>query len=170
MVLLNITDDRPDGAIQQILDATIRAASEEFSPLKYEGEYPDSGFGIAELRPRAVIAADSWQFTVTTSFANWINKTLGTNVYLVPIGVFSMSLDPSTSEIFPTANGKDLPYLNIEQMYSFKDSRAFFTKGYAVSPNNNLTIQAIGRFAATERFGLVGYQVAKRSYLITASP
>ncbi|MDP2672035.1 MAG: hypothetical protein Q8O68_00810 [Candidatus Daviesbacteria bacterium] len=172
MALLNLTNERPDAQIADLLRATLTAARTEFAPLQYEGEYPQNGFGLAELRARHVgIATDFWQMTVTTAFANWINKTLGTDVFIVITGVFNLTVDPSTSELFPSANGKDLPYLNIEQMYAdANQSKAWLTKPFGARPSNNLTIQAIGRFAQTERLGLLGYAVAKRSYLITASP
>ncbi len=170
MALLNVTDQRPDGPIRELIAATAQAAEQEFAPLKFEGEYPSNGIGIGVLRPRHVIANDFWQMSVTTSFANWVNKTFGNNNYMINTGVFNLTLDPSTSEIWPSANGKDLPYVNVENMYGLRDQRGWFSKPYAVGPNNNITIQAIGRVAQTERLGLLGYVVAKRSYLITASP
>ena len=171
MVLLQTTNERPDAEIRRLVDATIAAAEREFSPLRFEGAYPDNGIGIGVLRPRHVISQDYWQMSVTTSFANWINKTLGTDVYLLVTGVMNLTVDPSTSELFPSANGKDLPYMNIENLYANGElARGWFSKPIGVSPSNNLTIQAIGRFAKTERLGLLGYAVAKRSFLITQSP
>lgn len=170
MVLLTQTNQRPDAAITQAIGDTITASEQEFSPLKFEGEYPDNGIGIGVLRPRHVISQDFWQMTVTTSFANWINKTFGANNYVIVTGILNNTLDPQTSELFPSANGKDLPYMNIENLYSTPDQRGWFTKPFVVSPSNNLTIQAIGRLAQTERLGLLGYALGKRSYLITASP
>ena len=170
MVLLTQTNQRPDAVISQAIGDAILSAEQEFSPLKFEGEYPDNGIGISVLRPRHVIAQDYWQMSVTTSFANWINKTLGTNVFLIVTGLMNNTLDPQVVELFPTANGKDLPYMNIENLYSVPESRGWLTKPFVISPNNNLTIQAIGRQAQTERLGLLGYSLARRSFLITASP
>lgn len=170
MVLLTVTDQKPDTEIRSLIAATVQSAEQEFAPLKFEGECVSNGIGLGVLRPRHVIANDFWQMTVTTSFANWINKTFGNNNYAVFTGVFNLTIDPATSEIWPSANGKDLPYMNIENLYAMRDQRGFFSKPYAVGPNNNITIQAIGRVAQTERLGLLGYVVGKRSYLITASP
>ena len=170
MTLLTQTNARPDQAISEAVQATIDSARQEFSPLQFEGEYPDNGVGIGVLRPRHLIAQDFWQMTVTTSFANWVNKTLGNNVFVIITGVMNNTLDPQTSELFPSANGKDLPYVNIENLYSDQESKGWFSKPFVISPNNNVTIQAIGRQAGTERLGLLGYALAKRSFLITASP
>ncbi|MDO8623149.1 MAG: hypothetical protein Q7R52_02790 [archaeon] len=171
MALITETNERPDAAIREIIEATIVDAQNEFSPLRFEGEYPDNGVGISIIRPRHVFSDDKWQMTVTTSFANWVAKTFGANNYTIVTGLFNLTLDPQTTEIFPSANGKDLPYQNIENLYAVRDSaRGWFAKPYAVRPSNNLTIQAIGRVASTERLGLLGYVLGKRSFLITASP
>lgn len=167
MALLRFTEERPDDEIQKTLQATIQSAREEFAPLAYEGEYPESGFGIQIIRPRHVgMASDKWQMTITTAYADWINKTLGTNNFLVVTGVFNLTIDPQTVEIFPSANGKDLPIIQIENLYALDEGRGWFSKPFAVRPSNNVTIQAIGKAAGTERLGLLGYCVGKRSFLI----
>lgn len=168
MALLQVTDERPDAEIDKLLRAVIASAAQEFSPLRYEGEYPDSGFGIQPIRPRHVgIDVRMWQMTVTTAYANWISTTLGTDNFVVPTGVFNLTVDPSTTELQATANGKDLPVMNIEALYANAQlASGWFTKPFAVRPSNAIRIQAVGRVAQTERLGLLGYNVAKRSYLI----
>ena len=171
MALLQLTDERPDEEIRQLVLATIADAEAEWAPLKYEGEYPENGIGITIMRPRHVgLATDKWQMTVTTAWADWINKTLGDNNYEIITGLFNLTIDPATTELYPSANGKDMPRFNIEQLYALDLARAWFTKPFAVKANNNLTIQAIGRVMQTERLGLMGYTLAKRSYLLTAAP
>lgn len=170
MTLLNLTNERPDAKIQQIVNKTISTATKEWN-LPYEEEYPTSGIGISELRPRHVgIDTDYWQATITTSWADWINKTVSQNAYLVVTGIFNLTLDPMTSQIFPSANGTDLPRIDLEQMYALPEARAFFSKPFGVSCSGNLTIQAIARQAGTERLGLTGYAIAKKAYLIAATP
>src|SRR3972149_9320913 len=134
MALLQLTRETPDDQIRMLLQATISQATAEFSPLQFQGEYPESGFGITELRPKKLgLANNYWQMTVTTAFANWVNKTLGTDVFVLITGVFNNSPDPSTTEIFPSANGKDLPYVNIEQLYSTAlDAKGWFSKPFAI--------------------------------------
>jgi hypothetical protein len=171
MALLSVLSARPDAAIQEVLNATIRAAEQEWS-LPFQGEYPTSGIGIAELRPRMVgISGDAWQSTAFgTSWADWINTTVSQNAYIVVTGLFNLTADPQVTEIWPKANGNDLPRVNIEQMYTFLEPKAFFPKPFAVKSSGNLSIQAIARVAATERLGLMGYAVAKRAYLIASTP
>ena len=81
-----------------------------------------------------------------------------------------MTLDPQTTEIFPSANGTDFPRINIEQLYALQDARAWFSKPFGVKCSGNLTIQAIAKTAGTERLGLMGYAIAKKAYLIAATP
>lgn len=167
MAILTLTDERPDQRIASLIDATVRDAETNFAPLTFEGEYPQSGIGIQELRCRHLgIAQDFWQMSVTTSFADWVNKTLGTDNYVIVTGLFNLTIDPATTQLSPSANGKDLPIVDVEQLYALEVSRGWFPKPYAISPSNNITIQAVGRVSQTERLGSLGYTVGKRSYLI----
>ncbi len=169
-ILIN-TRDTADPEIQTALNEIIRQARTTFSPLAYDGAYPKGGFGVAELGPRHVgIANDFWQMTVTTSFANWINKNLGTDVFVLVTGIFNRAVDPATTAIQVTANGNQLPVTTIESLYATDQARGWFSEPFASRPSSNLTIAAIGKFAATEPLGLLGYVVAKRSYLINQSP
>ncbi|KKL68419.1 hypothetical protein LCGC14_2125180 [marine sediment metagenome] len=172
MPLLINTDVRPDNEIKQAMDEIIAYGMDTWKPLKFEGEYPTTGFGLSILRPRNVgIANDFWQMTVTTSFADWINDTGGDNEIRLVTGVFNLTIDPGTSELFPSANGLQMPYFNIEHLYATSDvARAWLTKPFAVKDNNNVTIQAVGRVAGTERLGLMGHIIGKRSLLIDATP
>ena len=172
MALLHLTSERPDSEIAKSINATALAAEAQFTGLRFEGPYPESGIGIQDIRAKQVgLANNVWQMTITTSFADWVNKTLGTDNFLIVTGVFNLTVDPSTTEIFPKANGKDLPIVSLEQLYAdTQRSGAWFQKPFSVRPSNNLTIQAVGRVAQTERLGLLGYCIGKRSYLIDATP
>lgn len=170
MALLNISDERPDQEISRLVSATINEACKEWS-LPYEGEFPLTGVGISELRPRHVgISTDYWQMTGTTSWADWVNTTVSDNAYLVVTGIFNLTIDPHVTAIYPRANGLDMPRMHIEQMYAFEEPRAFFTKPYAIKADGNITIQTISDIAQTEKLGLLGYCIAKRAYLIAATP
>lgn len=171
MAFLLETDVRPDNEIRAAVDESINYARQQWAPLNFEGEYPMSGFGITILRPRHVGQPnDYWQYSVTTSFANWVTDTLSDNVVDVITGIFNLTPDPSTTEVFPSANGIDLPYFNMEHLYATNVQRAWFTKPWAVKNNNSVTIQTIGRVGQVERLGLMGFAIAKRSYLLTAAP
>lgn len=171
MAILTTTLDTADPEIKRMVNETIKKATAEFSPLAYEGAYPRNGFGMAILRPRTVgIGNDYWQMTVTASFADWINHTLDQSEFVVVTGIMNLTADPATTQIWPKANGQDLPVVSIEELYALEKSRGWFEEPFAVSPNNNITVQAVGRIAQTERLGLMGYHIAKRSYLIDTTP
>lgn len=176
MALLRLTDVRPDAEIEKLLKSTIADAEEEWAPLKYEGQYPVSGFGITELRPFIfkngstdnIPSSEYWAASVAASLTwqTWFDLTLTDMAYVMPTGVFNSEVSPMVTEIRPSANGQDLPTLNIEQMYVLDLTRAWFEKPYAARPSNNVKMNLVGRNAAVERIGLMGYLLAKRSYLI----
>lgn len=171
MAILVTSKDSADGPIQAALQATIQDAAKEFTPLQYEGAYPANGYGISELMPRHVgIVQEFWQMSVTTSYADWINKNLAKTVYVIATGVINLTPDPSTSQLSATANGNDLPIINIESLYATEYARGWFSAPFVTRPNNNITVQAIGRRAQTEQLGLLGYVVATKSYLIHRTP
>ena len=150
---------------------TLKTKEEVKRLLKYEDNLPPPGFGVSEIRPRHVgIANDFWQATITAAYADWINTTISDNAYLVITGLFNNTVMPQTSELAPSANGNDLPRINIEQMYTFEEAKAWFPKPFVVKASGVLKIQAVAAQAQTERIGLMGYTVAKRSYLIAATP
>jgi len=170
-----------DAAIRQV----VGLAQAEWSPLQYEGEFPVSGFGISEIRPYHIENTTSnipqysnlnyWQTSVvtTSSWATWIDVTMDRDQYVIVEGLFFLDADPVVTEIAVTANGVDLPVINIEQSYALDTGRIWFTKPFFVKPNNQLKIQLYGRQGITSnssvRIGLLGHTIAKRPRLITAS-
>jgi len=157
----------------------VDAAQTEWAPLKYEGEYPISGFGITELRPKHIwgttignyvnaTGSITWGASIATAstYFDWMNMTLTDMAYVIVSGVFDLEADPRVTEIAPTANGEDLPTVNLEQMYGLDLARVWFEKPFAARPNNNLRIQLVARSTGIERIGLMGHTIAKRAYLI----
>ena len=174
-MLLRLTDRRPDARIGALINSVVEAAQTEWAPLKYEGEYPIAGFGITELRPKHIrggthnIPEDyTWGASIATAstFFDWMNVTLTDMAYVVVSGVFNLEAAPKVTEIAPSANGEDLPTINLEQMYGLDLARVWFEKPFAARPNNNLRIQLIARSTGIERIGLMGHVIAKRAYLI----
>lgn len=171
MAMLVTTKDTADAELERTLKATIADAGREFAPLQFQGSYPINGFGVGELMPRQVgIPNDFWQMTVTTSYANWINRNLSTDEYIIVTGIFNLTPDPSTTLIEPAANGVTLPIISIESLYATDVVRGWFSQPFVTRPSNNLTIAAIGRVAQTEQLGLLGHTVAKKSFLIDRAP
>lgn len=185
MALLEYTDEKPDKTIEKAVRAAIADAEANFAPLKFEGEYPVSGIGISELRPYHVenttlnIPQTSnlnyWQTSQLTgsTWSDWINVTLDKDLYIVVTGIFDLEATPNVTEVAPSANGLDLPVVNVEQSFGLQEARVWFPKPFVVKPDNVLRIQLYGRTATpattSERIGLMGYAIAKRSKLITRS-
>jgi hypothetical protein len=177
MVMLRLSEERPDAAVKAAVNEVVRQARSEWSPLAWEGEFPRGGFGITSISPEHVYGGTTspnssvtWGASITTActWNDWFNTTITDQAYVIPCGVFDLDSSPQVTEMQVSANGVDLPVMNIEEIFGFDIARSWFTRPFAVKPNNNLTIALAGRAATTdERFGLVGYTVAKRAYIIS---
>jgi len=174
-VLLRLTDRRPDARIGGLIKNVVDAARKDWEPLEYEGEYPIGGFGISELRPKHIRGGThnipstiTWSASIATAstYFSWMDLTLTDMAYVIVSGVFNLEADPRVTEIAPSANGEDLPTVNLEQMYGLDLARVWFEKPFAARPNNNLKIQLVARDTGVERIGLMGHVIAKRAYLI----
>lgn len=185
MALLIKTEERPDAAIKKAVAAAIADAEVLWAPLRFEGEYPISGVGITELRPFHVenttlaipqTANQNWWQTsvmISSQWATWINVAVDKSLYLVVTGIFDLESSPGVTEMAVSANGLDLPVVNIEQMFALAEARAWFPKPFVVKPDNQLVIQLYAKSnwgtTASERIGLMGYAIGKRSRLIETS-
>ena len=116
MTLLRFTDEKPDIKIAEAMKKAIELTQNEFAPLRFEGPWPTTGIGISELRPRMFMSADHWQFQSSASWADWINKTISDNAYILMTGILNRSITPIVTDIWPSANGYDMPRMNVEQM------------------------------------------------------
>lgn len=175
MTLLEKTDVRPDAEIDKLLREVVANAEEEWSPLKYEGQYPVGGFGITELRPKHIRGGThnmpssvTWEASLgaASTYFTWMDLTLTDMAYVIQTGVFNLEASPRVTEIAPSANGQDLPTVNLEQLYALDLARVWLEKPFAARPNNNFKNQLVARDVGIERIGLMGYVVAKRAYLI----
>lgn len=185
MALLSATGKKPDMLTDAAIKEVIRLAEQEWSPLKFEGEFPISGFGITEIRPYHVENTTSnipqtsnlnyWQTSqlVGSTWTTWIEVANNRDQYLIVTGLFDLETDPGVTEIAITANGTALPVINVEQMHAGDVGRMFFSKPFFVKPNGTLKIQLYGKAGVaantSERIGLLGYAVCKRERLITTS-
>ena len=176
MALLRLTDVRPDAEIEKLLKSTVADAEVDWEPLKYEGHYPAAGFGITELRPRVLKegsvdnfpSTQYWAASIAASLTwqSWFDLTLTDMAYVMPTGVFNSEVSPMVTELRPSANGIDLPTVNIEQLYVLDLARAWFEKPYCARPGNNIKNRLVARNSGVERIGLMGFMIAKRAYLI----
>lgn len=171
---LTWTDNRPDAKIAEAFDQAVAMASEEWSPLPFEGLYPRSGFGYQELRPCHLgepwSDVDSWVVSITTAYCftsgNVCNVTVNQDCYLVVTGLLNLSPEPIIAELRIQAGGEDLPIMQLEEMYAMDVSRVFLTQPLIFKPKSKLTISALGLKTGLTRFGFIGYTIAKRAYLI----
>lgn len=186
--LSRLATDPPVAAIQAAVAEAVANAQVRFQPLQFEYEFPRTGFGLTTLTPKAVGATNqagglfggvvsSTIWGVSTLAANtwsdWININIDDRVYLIVTGVFNRTQVPNISNIRFKANGEDLPWVNLDHMYNQDMSFGYLERPLIISPTNNFTVRVIAEKAIAgaagvpaERIGLLGYQLAKRAYLI----
>lgn len=183
MGLLRLSDKRPDREIDKCINAVIADANVRWSPLTFEGEYPNSGYGITTLRPKDICYDGStltgtygsshstiyWCFSLAAA-GTWysiVDLTLDEDNYITLEGVLSRMASPVLSAIQVTANGQDQPIINVEEMYTWDLARGWFSKPLWIQPKAPLVIRAVGSAASTaEQFGFLGHTIAKRARLI----
>lgn len=181
--LLRLTDRRPDAEIKTLLDAVIADAAATWKET-FDGEYPKTGFGLGSLRQldctgggtpgttdglSYVTSKYYWALSIQTAgtWQDWFDITTSETAYLIVTGVFCLDATPNITEIRPYVDGDDFPVINVEQMYAWDIARAYFTKPFAIKPQKKFKMRVVGKTAGQANFGLIGYAVAKRSYLIT---
>ena len=186
-----LENKRPDAAISTLLAYVVNdATTNYFKGQVYEGEWPNTGFGITNIRACDVarsnqnpgnlngnVAGSSiWGVTAVTlsTWTDWVNLTIDIRSYHVPVGVFNRTLVPHVIRVRPRASGQDLPSVDLENLYAFEDQAwAYLSKPYSVAPGKNHTIRVLtdATISGTpaERIGISGYIVATQAYLITES-
>jgi len=178
--LLKVTDKRPDAEIDKLVDAVIADATAAWSPEKFDGEYPKTGFGIGILRPKDVqvkagVALDTavgsvyWGASIAaaSTWQDWINITTSLDAYLIITGVMILDATPNVVAIRPHVDGEDFPVIDVEQIYAWDEAKGWFSKPFAVKPGKSFKIRILAKNAGIANIGLLGYKVAKRGYLIT---
>ena len=180
MRLLRLTAERPDAKIRDTIKKTISDAEVEWAPLRFEGIFPAKGFGITNLRPKDICfdgstltgtaqSSIAWIFSIAAA-STWydiVDLTISQDLYVIIEGVFSRMADPSITNIKFVVDGSDRPIINVEEMYTWDLSRAYFEEPIVVKPSTSLKIRAVGTKASTaEYFGFMGHIIAKRPFLI----
>ena len=121
MFLANV-NETPDARIREIVNMAIDQATNEFSPSKYEGQFPRNGFGIQELRSKHIggwagtggaSAADGWILSINAgsqhTFISWFDVTVNQDCYLIITGLFNLTPNAKALGVKFTANGEELP-------------------------------------------------------------
>jgi hypothetical protein len=173
--------DASDNAnIQQAVQTAIADAESLWAPEKFDGVFPTRGFGIKRLQPKdvcrlssyfptSVATSDSWLFSITTGQA-WVSiinaAILSDSCYIVLTGFFNYDANPDVEAIKIIADGIEYPVIDIQEMYGWDFATAYFSHPVIVRPEKMLTIKVRCTTPGTKRFGLLGFTIAKRSYLI----
>jgi len=164
----------PDLEISSAITEIVEEAKKRWG-LEYEGEIPlKGGIAITTVRPNDVghptSAKDYWELAITTAdtWQNWINTPIDKDAFVLVCGMFNNTVaNPATNEIQITSNGIALPVINIDHIYSYQEPKMYLSKPIGTGPSATLKIQCTARVAQSERIGLIGYTIAKKSFVIT---
>lgn len=169
------TQQRPDGEVQAAIELAKSKAIQEFSNQQFQGEYPDTGYGIVAMRPYHIQAGGTawgssnyWasSYAASVTWEAWINITQTELLFEILCGMWNYEAVPKTVEIYVTADGRDFPTINIEEMYAYDVARIFWKKPLVISPKKNWAFYHKGTNTGVEREGILGYTLGTRSYLI----
>lgn len=181
MKLLELTSERPDAAINALIQATINEAARYWEPEAFGGEYPKTGFGIGRLTPKDVFCpsdatttgawtrSTGWGVSIAaaSTWQDWIDVTTSDSAFFIVTGIFCLDAIPNVTHIRPHVDGNDWPIVDIQEMYTFQEPKAYFSKPFAIRPEKKFKMRVIGTAAGVAKLGLLGFKIAKRSYLIS---
>lgn len=180
-MLLRLVSSRPDAEINKAIQLAVQQATQDWQPQRFEGQYPQSGFGIAILRAKELNVANGstvtgtaqgsigWIYSIATAstWTTMMNVTTNNDLYIVIEGVFCRQASPAITEIKFTVSGQELPIIGVEEMYTWDLARAYFDRPFIVRPEQPFKWETVGSKTSTaEYFGLLGHMIAKRSRLI----
>lgn len=177
-VLYKTQDVKGDQIVSNAVATAIADAEQLWDPEKFDGVFPVKGFGIKKLdildiaKNSAATAgmkySNSWVITITTArtWQNVISATLTDNLYVVITGFFNLDANPDMTHMQIIADGVEYPVMNIEESYGWDVATAYFAHPVIVRPEKKILIYVRAETAGDKRFGLLGYTVAKRSYLL----
>lgn len=185
-VLYKSMDTRAEAAISSAVQQAVADAESLWAPEKFDGVFPVKGFGIKRLQPHDIMpiwtavqhapntVSDIWAFSITTANA-WTNiisqSVMSDSAYIIITGFLNYDGAPDVDAIKITADGIEYPTIDIQEMYGWDVATAYFSHPIIVRPEKMITIAVRARSttagaATCKQFGLLGYVVAKRSYLI----
>jgi len=182
--------DASDNAnIQQAVATAIADAESLWAPEKFDGVFPTTGFGIKRLQPAdigklstawptapyntATAATTStmytWYFSITNALA-WTsvinNAILSDSCYVIITGFFNYDSNPDVEALQITADGIVYPVIDIQEMYGWDFATAYFSHPIVIRPEKMITLSIRTTAPGLKHFGLLGFTIGKRSYLI----
>lgn len=177
-VIYKTQDIKGDAIVAQAVQTAILDAEALWQPEKFDGVFPVKGFGIKRLQPRDMVAASgsivgpsnsTWTYSANTAstWQTWISAgTISQMAYVVITGIYNYDTNHSLEAIKFTADGVEYPVNNIEEMFGWYIGSVHFSHPIVVRPEKSVTISVRTRNTGQHDIGLLGYTIAKRSYLI----
>jgi len=178
-VLYKTTDSRAETAIATAVQSAVDDAKSLWAPESFDGVFPTKGYGIRRLRPRdicsnsgsiygpsnstwlvSIIAASTWQYFISSG-------VLSDSCYIVITGFFNYDTTPDIDAIKINADGIEYTICDLDEAYGWDVATAYFSHPIVVRPQKLISIRCRARTAGQKQFGLLGFTIAKRSYLIT---
>lgn len=175
---IRFMQESPDALIQAMRQTARQNAASNWTELQFGGFDPHGNqYGFADLRPTHLGLTNSTyagEWSVTTIAAagtatDWFNTTVHENTYILIYGCFNNTANPRIAELRFLFGGNELPWSNIQEIWGWDITRAYFEQGWVISPEQAIrgVVTATGACVAqSEKLGLLGEILAKRSYMI----
>jgi hypothetical protein len=179
-VIFKDWDSSDNANIQQAVQTAIADAESLWAPEKFDGVFPTRGFGIKRLQlkdicrlssyfPLGYSTSDAWMFTIAVgqTWYSVINAAvISDSCYVIITGFFNYDQTPDVEAIKVIADGIEYPVIDIQEMYGWDFATAYFSHPIIIRPEKLVTLKVRCTALGVKRFGLLGFVVAKRSYLI----
>jgi len=171
-------DARADAVVSNAVATAIADAERLWAPEKFDGVFPVKGFGIRKLSAielggksgTSLVGPYSymfmWSVATASAWETYINETLSDACYIVITGVYNYDATPDVECIKIIADGIEYPVTYLNEMYGWDVAVAYFSHPIIVRPEKVIRIKGKARTAGQKHLGLIGYTIAKRSYLI----
>ena len=170
--------ESPDALIQAMRQTARQNAASNWTELQFGGFDPHGNqYGFADLRPTHLGLTNTtyfgeWSVTAIAAAGvgqDWFNTTVHENTYILIYGVFNNTPNPRAMELRFLFGGNELTWSQLQEIYGWDITRAYFEQGWVVSPEQAIravvTANAVCA-AQTEFLGLLGEVLGKRSYMI----
>lgn len=191
--ITNLSEDRPDSTIEQVLNKVISDAEAKFDKPyanSSKGLYPvGNELGRIPLRPSHFYQAtglpeatyhDEWTTPVyaAAGLNTWFNSKTPEEVFIIIEGIFNETLKLTAAEsaihaFKPTLGGTELPWVNIDILDTYREPWGYFEFPMVLSPETVAKFELLIDAAVvvkTERIGLVGDVIGERNSLIIQQP
>lgn len=146
----------------------------------FGGRWPADGMtGIQELRPDHLGITDTygeWRNPGALS-AGWNDlfsaHTTDEDACLIITGISNLYANPNVVEVVISIGGTTYPVVNLTELYALEETRAWFPAPITAFAKDEVKVRARAKGTVsddTETIGLMGYCLAKKSYLIKETP